>query len=38
MHSAQPAATSKAVRSRVAWLNSTPIKWIGTSRPRYFSA
>ena len=34
----QPAATSNAVRLRVWRLNSTPIRWIGSPRPRYFAA
>ena len=34
----QPAATSNAVTLRVSRLNSTPIRWIGCPRPRYFAA
>ena len=34
----QPAATSNAVTLRVCRLNSTPIRWIGSPRPRYFAA
>ena len=31
-------ATSNAVMLRVARLNSTPTRWIGSPRPRYFAA
>ena len=34
----QPLATSNAVTLRVWRLNSTPMRWIGSSRPRYLSA
>ena len=34
----QARATSKAARVRVVRLNSTPSRWIGSPRPRYFSA
>ena len=34
----QPAATSNAVTLRRSRLNSTPIRWIGSPRPRYFAA
>ena len=34
----QPAATSKAVTLQVSRLNSTPSRWIDTSRPRYLAA
>ena len=34
----QPSATSNAVTLRVSRLNSTPIRWIGSRRPRYFAA
>ena len=34
----QARATSKAARVRVARLNSTPSRWIGSPRPRYLSA
>ena len=35
---AQPSAASNAVTLRVSRLNSTPIRWIGSPRPRYFAA
>ena len=34
----QPSATSNAVTLRRSRLNSTPIRWIGSPRPRYFAA
>ena len=34
----QPSATSNAVTLRASRLNSTPIRWIGSPRPRYFAA
>ena len=34
----QPSATSNAVTLRASRLNSTPIRWIGSSRPRYLAA
>ena len=34
----QPSATSNAVTFRVSRLNSTPIRWIGSPRPRYLAA
>ena len=34
----QPSATSNAVTLRVWRLSSTPIRWIGSPRPRYLSA
>ena len=34
----QPSATSNAVTLRVWRLNSTPIRWIGSPRPRYLAA
>ena len=34
----QPSATSNAVTLRVLRLNSTPIRWIGSPRPRYLAA
>ena len=34
----QPSATSNAVTLRVLRLNSTPIRWMGSPRPRYLAA
>ena len=34
----QPSATSNPVTLRVWRLNSTPIRWIGSPRPRYLAA